>query len=170
MFDAMAKNTLVPLILRIGLAVIFIVAMIGGCSGSTAGAAKVFRCQVLLSTLTLQMRRIRSPHGVFTLRYQGRAVEPDVVSSIMAFFFLYLVTLGVISILLSLMGLDFITALTAPIATVTNVGPGLGPVIGPAGNFSSLPAAAKWLLSLGMLLGRLEFMSVLVLLTPVFWR
>ncbi len=152
------------------LVALFLAAMIGGCSGSTAGAAKVFRFQVLFSTLRLQMRRIRSPNGVFTLRYQGRAVEPDVVSSIMAFFFLYLVTLGVISILLSLMGLDFITALTAPLATVTNVGPGLGSVIGPAGNFASLPAAAKWLLSLGMLLGRLEFMSVLVLLTPFFWR
>ena len=153
-----------------GLAVIFIVAMIGGCSGSTAGGAKVFRLQVLVSTLMVQMRRMRSPHGVFTLRYQGRPVGGDIVSSIMAFLFIYLVTLGVVAILLSLMGLDFATALTAPVATVANVGPGLGPVIGPSGNFASLPDAAKWLLSFAMLLGRLEFVSVLVLLAPAFWR
>ncbi len=154
----------------LGVAVIFIVAMIGGCSGSTAGGAKVFRLQVLFSTLVVQMRRMRSPHGVFTMRYQGRPVGPEIVSSIMAFLFIYLVSIGIVAILLSLMGLDFVTALTAPVATVTNVGPGLGPVIGPAGNFSSLPDAAKWLLSLAMLLGRLEFLSVLVLLTPAFWR
>jgi trk system potassium uptake protein TrkH len=154
----------------LSLTVIFIVSMIGGCSGSTAGAAKVFRLQILFQALKLQIRRLRSPHSVFQLRYQGRPVDPEIVSSIMAFLFIYLVTLGIIAILLSLMGLDFVTALTAPVATVTNVGPGLGPVIGPAGNFQPLPDAAIWLLSLGMLLGRLEFISVLVLLTPAFWR
>jgi trk system potassium uptake protein len=154
----------------LAVAVIFVVSMIGGCSGSTTGAAKVFRFQVLFSMLMMQIQRMRNPHVVHPLRYQGRAVPPDVVSAIMAFFFIYLVTLGVTAILLSLMGLDFLTALTAPVATITNVGPGLGPVIGPAGNFSSLPDAAKWLLSLAMLLGRLEFMSVLVLLLPSFWR
>ena len=154
----------------LALAVFFVVSMIGGCSGSTAGAAKVFRFQILFGALIIQMQRLHNPHGVFQLRYQGRSVEVDIVSSIMAFFFLYLLTIALIAILLSLMGLDFVTALTAPLATVTNVGPGLGPVIGPAGNFASLPAEAKWLLAAGMLLGRLEFMSVLVLLLPVFWR
>jgi trk system potassium uptake protein TrkH len=96
-------------------------------------------------------------------------VDPDVLSSVMAFFFVYLATIGVMAILLSLMGLDFVTALTGPLASVTNVGPGLGAVIGPAGNFSSLPDSAIWLLSLGMLLGRLEFLSVLVLFLPAFW-
>jgi trk system potassium uptake protein TrkH len=153
-----------------GLAVVFILSMVGGCSGSTAGAAKVFRLQILFQALKLQIARLRSPHSVFQLRYQGRPVDPEIVSSIMAFFFVYLLTLGIIAILLSLMGLDFTTALTAPVATVTNVGPGLGPIIGPAGTFQPLPDAAIWLLSLGMLLGRLEFISVLVLLTPTFWR
>ena len=154
----------------LALAVIFVVSMIGGCSGSTAGAAKVFRLQILFGALMVQIKRLHNPHGVFRLHYQGRPVEVDIVSSIMAFLFIYLLTIGIIAILLSLMGLDFVTALTAPLATVTNVGPGLGPVIGPAGNFSPLSDGAKWLLSAGMLLGRLEFMSVLVLLTPVFWR
>jgi trk system potassium uptake protein len=154
----------------IALTLFFTAAMIGGCSGSTSGAAKIFRWQILYSTLQAQIRRIRSPHGVFPLRYQGRTVEPAIVSSVMAFFFIYLVTIGVIAIVMALLGLDFITALTAPLATVTNVGPGLGPVIGPAGTFAPLPDAAKWVLSLGMLLGRLEFLSVFVLFLPSFWR
>ncbi len=154
----------------LAVAIIFIVSLIGGCSGSTAGAAKVFRFQILFSALRLQISRILNPHGVFQLRYQARPVPAEIVSSIMAFFFIYLVTLGVVAILLSLMGVDFVTALTAPVATVTNVGPGLGPVIGPAGNFAPLPDAAKLVLSFAMLLGRLEFMTVLVLLSPAFWR
>lgn len=148
----------------------FVAAMVGGCSGSTSGAGKIFRWQILYSTLHAQVRRMINPHGVFALPYQGRAVEPDVVSSVMAFLFLYLMTIGVIAILMSLMGLDFITAVTAPLATVTNVGPGLGPVIGPAGSFAPLSDEAKWVLCFAMLLGRLEFLSVLVLFMPGFWR
>jgi trk system potassium uptake protein TrkH len=149
---------------------IYVVSLTGGCTGSTTGAAKVFRWQVLFAALVVQIRRIHNPHGVFPLRYQGRPVEPEVVSSIMAFFFVYVCTLSIIAILLALLGLDFITAISAPIATVTNVGPGLGPVIGPAGNFAPLPDLAKWVLAFGMLLGRLEFLSVLVLFLPVFWQ
>lgn len=151
-------------------AVIFVVSLIGGCTASTTGAGKVFRYQVLFSALLVQIRRIHAPHGVYPMRYQGRPVEPEVVSSIMAFFFIYASTLSIIAILLSLMGVDFLTAISAPIATVTNVGPGLGRVIGPSGNFASLPDAAKWVLDAGMLLGRLEFLSVLVLFLPVFWQ
>ena len=144
--------------------------MIGGCSGSTSGAGKIFRWQILYGALKMQVARITSPHGVFPLRYQGRTVEPNVLSSVIAFFFLYLVTIGVVAILMSLIGLDFITSLTAPLVTVTNVGPGLGPVIGPAGSFAPLPDVAKWVLCLAMLLGRLEFLSVFVLFVPGFWR
>lgn len=151
-------------------ALVFIVSLVGGCSASTSGAAKIFRFQILFKSLVAQLRHIHTPHGVFPLRYQGRNVEIGIVSSIMAFFFFYVLTLSCVAILLALLGLDTLTAITAPIATVTNVGPGLGPVIGPAGNFSSLPDAAKWLLSFSMLLGRLEFLSVLVLFTPLFWR
>ena len=151
-------------------ALFLILPLIGGCAGSTSCSAKVFRYQILLETLRGQLGRMRSPHGVFTLRYQGRQVEPDVVSSIMAFFFVFLCSLGIWAILLSLLGLDFVTALSGSIAALCNVGPGLGPIIGPVGSFQSLSDEAKWVLSAGMLLGRLEFLSVLVLLTPVFWR
>ena len=148
----------------------FTVTLIGGCSSSTAGGPKVFRFQVLFSALVGQIRRIHAPHGVFPLRYQGRPVEPEVISSIMAFFFFYVCTLSISTILLSLMGVDFLSAVSAPGAVQNNVGPGLGPVIGPAGNFASLPGAAKWVLSIDMLLGRLEYLSVFVLFTPVFWQ
>jgi len=151
-------------------ALFFVIPLIGGCTGSTSCSAKIFRYQVLYSALIVQIRRIHSPHGVFPLRYQGRPVEPEIVSSIMGYFFVFLCCLSIWAILLSLMGLDTITAVSASVATLGNVGPGLGPVVGPSGNYASLPFEAKWLLSLGMLLGRLEFLSVLVLFLPVFWR
>jgi trk system potassium uptake protein TrkH len=113
---------------------------------------------------------LHSPHGVFPLRYQGRPVEPEVVSSIMGYFFVFVCALSIWAILLSLLGLDTITAISASVASLGNVGPGLGPVVGPSGNYASLPDTAKWLLSLGMLLGRLEFLSVLVLFMPIFWQ
>ena len=151
-------------------ALFFIIPLIGGCTGSTSCSAKVFRYQVLYAALLVQIRRIHSPHGVFPLRYQGRPVEPEVVSSIMGYFFVFVCALSVWSILLSLLGLDTITAISAAVASLGNIGPGLGPVIGPEGNYASLPDTAKWLLSLGMLLGRLEFLSVLVLFMPIFWQ
>jgi trk system potassium uptake protein TrkH len=151
-------------------ALFFIIPLIGGCTGSTSCSAKVFRYQVLYAALVVQIRRIHSPHGVFPLRYQGRPVEPEVVSSIMGYFFVFVCALSIWAILLSLLGLDTITAISAAVASLGNIGPGLGPVVGPSGNYASLPDTAKWLLSLGMLLGRLEFLSVLVLFMPIFWQ
>jgi trk system potassium uptake protein TrkH len=151
-------------------ALFFIIPLIGGCTGSTSCSAKVFRYQVLYAALVVQIRRIHSPHGVFPLRYQGRPVEPEVVSSIMGYFFVFVCALSIWAILLSLLGLDTITAISASVASLGNLGPGLGPVVGPSGNYASLPDTAKWLLSLGMLLGRLEFLSVLVLFMPIFWQ
>ena len=151
-------------------ALFFIIPLIGGCTGSTSCSAKVFRYQVLYAALMVQIRRIHSPHGVFPLRYQGRPVEPEVVSSIMGYFFVLVCALSIWAILLSLLGLDTITAISASVASLGNIGPGLGPEIGPSGNYAGLPDTAKWLLSLGMLLGRLEFLSVLVLFMPIFWQ
>ncbi len=151
-------------------AIFFIIPLIGGCTASTSCSAKVFRYQVLFAALWVQIKRIHNPHGVFPLRYQGRLVEPEVVSAIMGFFFVFACSLAVWAILLSLIGLDTITAISASVAALTNLGPGLGPVIGPSGNYAPLPDLAKWVLSFGMLLGRLEFLSVLVLFMPVFWQ
>ncbi len=151
-------------------ALFFVIPMIGGCTGSTSCSAKVFRYQVLFAALLVQIRRIHNPHGVFPLRYQGRPVEPEVVSAIMGFFFVFVCSLAIWAILLSLTGLDTITAISGSVAALTNLGPGLGPVIGPAGNYAPLPDISKWVLAFGMLLGRLEFLSVLVLFMPVFWQ
>ena len=88
----------------------------------------------------------------------------------MAFFFLFALSFSALTLALSLVGLDYLTAMSASISALANVGPGLGQIVGPAGNYASLPDAAKWLLAFGMLLGRLELFTVLVLLAPAFWR
>ncbi|MEM6943772.1 MAG: TrkH family potassium uptake protein, partial [Pseudomonadota bacterium] len=154
----------------VAVTIIFVLGLIGGCTGSTSCSAKVFRYEVLIAALSLQIRRIYSPHTVYLLRYAGRTVEPEVISSIMGYFFVFFSCLVTWSILLSLHGLPFIAAVSASVAALCNVGPGLGALVGPEGNYAGLADTAKWLLSAGMLLGRLEFLSVLVLLTPLFWR
>ncbi|MEM7061163.1 MAG: TrkH family potassium uptake protein [Pseudomonadota bacterium] len=151
-------------------ALFFFLALIGGCAGSTSCSAKIFRYQILLAALWSQLRRIHAPHGVYPLRYQGRRVDADVLSSVMGYFLVFAGALAVWAVLLSMTGLDTLTSISGAVASLANVGPGLGETIGPAGNYATLPDSAKWILSTGMVLGRLEFMSVLVLLTPVFWQ
>ncbi len=148
----------------------FMLGLVGGCAGSTCCSIKIFRFQLLFISIKQQIKRIHSPHGVFGARYAGRPVGEDVISSVMAFFVMFMLTLGVLSVVLTLMGLDFITAVSGAATALANIGPGLGPEIGPAGNFGGLPDAAKWVLSLAMLLGRLELISVYVLFTVGFWR
>ncbi len=151
-------------------ALFFILAMVGGCAGSTSCSAKVFRYQILIAALRIQLKRIHAPHGVFPLRYQGRAVDAEILSSVMGYFLVFAAALATWAILLSLTGLDSITSMSGAVASLANVGPGLGEMIGPDGSYADVNLTAKWLLSVGMLLGRLEFMSVLVLFMPLFWR
>ncbi len=148
----------------------FFIGLVGGCAGSTCCSAKIFRYQILLSAVVAQVRRIHSPNGLFAARFEGRKVSDEVLSSVMAFFVLFVVTIGVMSVLLSMTGLDLVTAVSGAATAVANIGPGLGPEIGPVGNFSGLNDIAKWLLIFGMLLGRLELMAVYVLFTRAFWR
>ncbi len=148
----------------------FILMFIGGCSGSTSCGIKIFRFQVLFQGLRQKIRLMFHPHGVFLETYNGRPLSPDVISAVTTFFFLYLGCFGVTAVALEAMGLDTITAISGAATAISNVGPGLGETIGPAGNFASLPDAAKWLLSAAMLLGRLELFAVLVLIMPAFWR
>jgi trk system potassium uptake protein TrkH len=148
----------------------FFVGLIGGCAGSTACSIKIFRFQLLLQAIVTQVRQIHAPHGVFAIRYDGRRVGPDVLSSVMAFFVLFVVSVGVLAVLLGMTGLDFITALSGAATALANVGPGLGDTIGPAGSFAPLNDTAKWLLAFGMLVGRLELMVVYALFTLQFWR
>ncbi|MDH4558053.1 TrkH family potassium uptake protein [Pseudomonas sp. BN417] len=148
----------------------FYLGFVGGCSGSTAGGIKIFRFQVAYILLKANLQQLVHPRAVIKQVYNGHRLDDDIVRSILTFSFFFTIIICAIALGLSLLGLDWITALTGAAATVSGVGPGLGEVIGPAGNFSSLPDGAKWLLTLGMLLGRLEILTVLVLLTPYFWR
>ncbi|NBD28682.1 MAG: potassium transporter TrkH [Alphaproteobacteria bacterium] len=148
----------------------FFIGLIGGCAGSTACSVKVFRYQLLFSAVKAQIRRIHSPHGVFSVRYQGRPVSEDALSSVMAFFVAFMVAIGVTGVILGMTGLDFITSVSGAATAIANVGPGLGNEIGPAGNFAGLNDTAKWILSIAMLVGRLEIMAVLTILTWHFWR
>lgn len=151
-------------------ALFFFIGLIGGCAGSTSCSIKVFRYQLLFSSIKAQIRRIHSPHGLFAPRFGGRPVGEDILSSVMAFFVLFFVSLGVIAVLLAATGLDFVTAISGASAALANIGPGLGPIIGPAGNFGPLSDTAKWILIAAMLIGRLELMAVYVLFTLKFWR
>ncbi len=150
--------------------VFFYLTFVGGCSGSTSGGLKMFRFQVAYSLLRANFKQLIHPRAVIRQQYNGHNLDEEIVRSILTFSFFITMTIGVLALCLALLGLDPITALTGAATAVCNVGPGLGEIIGPAGNFSTLPDAAKWLLSIGMLLGRLEIITVLVLLTPAFWR
>jgi trk system potassium uptake protein TrkH len=143
---------------------------VGGCTGSTSGGMKVFRFEVMAVMLRGHFLRLLYPRGVFPRAYGGRALPDEVVGSVVVFFSLYFVCYGALMIALMALELDFLTSASAAVSMLSNIGPGLGDTIGPAGNYASLPAAAKWLLCFGMLLGRLELFSVLVLFMPRFWR
>jgi trk system potassium uptake protein TrkH len=148
----------------------FYLTFVGGCSGSTTGGLKMFRFQVALSLLRANLKQMVHPRAVIKQQYNGHNLDEEIVRSILTFSFFITMTIGAIALFLAMLGLDPITALTGAATAVCNVGPGLGPIIGPAGNFASLPDAAKWVLAAGMLLGRLEIITVLVLFTASFWR
>lgn len=150
--------------------VFFFVGLIGGCAGSTCCSIKIFRFQLLFASIRTQVRKIHTPHGLFTPRYDGRPVSEDVLSSVMAFFMMFVVSLGILSILLALTGLDFVTSVSGAATALANIGPGLGDQIGPSGNFADINDTAKWLLAGAMLVGRLELLVVYALFTLQFWR
>lgn len=152
------------------MAVFFLLGLVGGCAGSTTCSVKVFRYQILAATLLWQIRQIGSPHRVAPPRYQGEPVSEEIISSVMGFLFLFAVSLVVLTILLSMTGLDLTTASSGAATALANVGPGLGEIIGPGGNFASLPVVSKWLLIAGMLIGRLEILAVFVVFRASFWR
>lgn len=150
--------------------VFFFLMFVGGCSGSTAGGMKIFRFQLSLIVLREQLMRLLHPRAVFTRNYNGRAVSDEIIASMIAYTFIFLLSLLLITIALASMQLDFITSISSALTVLTNVGPGLGTTVGPAGTFASMPEAAKWILSVGMLMGRLEILSVVIVLSPAFWR
>lgn len=149
---------------------IFAATFLGGCSGSTTGGIKAYRFLILFELLYNGLRRLIYPNTVLSVRYGDRVVDDAAQRAVVLFVAAFFVLWLVLSILVSATGVDFVSAITGVLSSMTNVGPGLGQVIGPVGSYAPLPDAAKWLLSLAMLLGRLEILAVLVIFTPVFWR
>ena len=143
---------------------------IGGCAGSTACGIKIFRLQMLLIFLKNQIKRLISPNSVIITKYNNQKISDNFINSVIIFIFTFLFIFLIIAMLLSISGLDFITSISGAASSISNVGPGLGDIIGPNGNYKDIPDISKWILSFGMLLGRLELFAVLVLFFPSFWR
>ena len=151
-------------------AAFFAFMFIGGCAGSTACSIKIFRYQVAFEAMRNYLLRMPRQHAVVPMRYGGKPLPPSVVYSVMSYFFVFFLTMVVAAGMLSLIGLDPITAWSGAGSAIANVGPGLGDIIGPAGTYQDLPGSAKWVLLITMIIGRLEIVTALVLLTPAFWR
>ena len=143
---------------------------IGGCAGSTACGIKIFRLQMLLIFLKNQIKKLISPNSVIITKYNNQKISDNFINSVIIFIFTFLFIFLIIAMLLSISGLDFITSISGAASSISNVGPGLGDIIGPNGNYKNIPDLSKWVLSFGMLLGRLELFAVLVLFFPSFWR
>ncbi|MEQ8746696.1 TrkH family potassium uptake protein [Pyruvatibacter sp.] len=152
------------------IALFFILMFIGGCSGSTSCGLKIFRVQVIFATCLSNLRQMIYPHGIFVPHYNRNAIPQSVSASVMSFFFLYIACFGGLALLLTFTGLEPLTALSSAATSIANVGPGLGPEVGPSANFAGIPDTAKWLMAIGMLIGRLELFTVLILFSRIFWR
>lgn len=148
----------------------FIATFLGGCSGSTTGGIKAYRFLILFELIHNGLRRLVYPHTVQSVRYGDRTVDDDTQRAVVLFICALFMIWLFLCLALAATGVDLVTAISGSITCLTNVGPGLGPIIGPAGNFAPLPDSAKWILSLAMLMGRLELLAVLVIFTPTFWR
>ena len=143
---------------------------IGGCAGSTACGIKIFRLQMLFIFLKNQIKKLISPNSIIVSKYNNQTITDDFIKSVIIFIFSFIFLFLIIAILLSISGLDFLTSISGAASAISNVGPGLGDMIGPNGNYKSIPDVSKWILAFGMLLGRLELFAVLVLFFPSFWR
>ena len=153
-----------------GIVIMLIIMFIGGCAGSTTGGIKIFRLQLLFRGAKTQIKKLTHPHAVLLMRFNGKTVTENTYNSIMGFFFMYIFIFIISSISLSFFNLDFLTSFSAAASAISNVGPGIGSIIGPTGNYDSISTEAKWILSLTMLIGRLELFTFLVLLSSSFWK
>jgi len=150
--------------------IFFYIMFIGGCAGSTTCGIKIFRFQVLWAAAVTQFNHLLQPHGVFIPYYNNRPIPDEVITSVLSFFFVFGVCFALLAVGLGMLGLDYVTAISSAATAIANVGPALGPIVGPTGTFQPLPDAAKWLMSASMLLGRLELFTVLILFSRAFWR
>ena len=143
---------------------------IGGCAGSTTSGLKIFRFKILFLSLSSHLNKLLRPHGIFTYKFNGKNIPDNTFESVMSFFFIFIITFVLASLLLSFSGLDFITCISASASAIANIGPGLGEIIGPNGNYSSLTDYSKIILTITMLLGRLEILTLVIFFLPRFWK
>ncbi|MGB0935698.1 MAG: TrkH family potassium uptake protein [Alphaproteobacteria bacterium] len=148
----------------------FMLFLVGGCTGSTTSGLKIFRAKIMYSLMRAQFFKLYRPHTIHVPTFNKQPISPEVFSSVFLFLGLYVSCFAGLSLGLALFELDFMTAVSGAAAMITNLGPGFGDVIGPTGDYSTIPTGAKWLMMMGMIVGRLEMITVLVLLTPSFWR
>jgi len=153
-----------------GTVIMMIIMFIGGCAGSTTGGIKIFRLQILFRGARTQIKKLTQPHAVLVMKFNGKTVNDNTYSSVMGFFFMYILLFILSAISLSFFNFDFLTSFSAAASAISNVGPGIGDIIGPLGNYSSLDNGAKWILAITMIIGRLEIFTVLVLLSLNFWK
>ena len=153
-----------------GTVIMMVIMFIGGCAGSTTGGIKIFRLLILFRGASSQIKKLTQPHALFVMRFNGKTVNENTYNSVMGFFFMYIILFIMSAISLSFFNLDFLTALSASASAISNVGPGLGSIVGPSGNYFLLDNGAKWILALTMIIGRLEILTVLVLLSVNFWK
>ncbi len=153
-----------------GLVIILMIMFIGGCAGSTTGGIKIFRFQILFRGVRLQIKKLTQPHAVFLMKFNNKTVTENTYTSIISFFFIYVLLFIFSAVTLSLCNIDFLTALSASASAISNVGPGIGDIIGPNGNYSSINSIAKWILAITMIFGRLEIFTILVLFSKNFWK
>ena len=144
--------------------------LVGGCAGSTTCGIKIFRLQILYQSAKIQIFKLLNPHGVSVAKYNKMPVSESITSSVMGYFFMFIISYILITLILSFLGNDFLTSLSGAATSLANVGPGLGNVIGPSKTFAGLSDMTKWVLIIGMLTGRLELLSVIIILTPSFWK
>ncbi|MCU4677665.1 TrkH family potassium uptake protein [Catenovulum sp. 2E275] len=154
----------------VALIAFFYLTFSGGCSGSTSGGLKMFRTQLAWMLLKKQLTLLIHPNAIVTQKYGNKKINDELLGTVLAFCFIYFATIAILALILSFYHLDLLTALTGAATAVSNVGPGLGDIIGPAGNFSTLPDGAKLWLSVGMIMGRLEILTILILFTPQYWQ
>ncbi len=151
--------------------VLFLLLMfIGGCAGSTTGGLKVFRFQILFKFIHIHLKKILQPHAVIAGNFNNKKIPGSTYESVVSFFFLYIITFASSALLLSFSGLDFLTCISGAASAISNVGPGLGSIIGPEGSYSSLSIYSKLVLTVTMFLGRLEMLTIMILFLPSFWK
>ena len=154
----------------LAISIFFSLMFIGGCAGSTSCSIKIFRFQVAFEALRAYLFKMPRPNAISPMRYGGQVLPKSAVYSVMGFFFVFMLCFAITALALTLTGLDDITALSSAATAITNVGPGLGDIVGPSGTFRTLPDSSKWIMAMAMIVGRLEIIPVLVLLSPSFWR